>query len=90
VKKLFWVAIAIAITAAFFASTHPDGLDFISEKFGFAEKGVTHASPMADYSLSFLPAGGFTTALAGIGGVLIVLSLFWFSVYVLKTKKGSI
>jgi len=69
------VAIVISITAAFFASTHPDGLDFIAEKFGFAEKGQERTAPMADYSVGFLPEGGISTSTAGVAGVLITLAL---------------
>jgi len=83
-KKIFWLAIVIAILAAFFASTHPDGLDFVAEKFGFAEKGMEHSAPLAGYNINFLPAGGISTSLAGIAGVLITLSLFGLTAYLLK------
>ena len=85
-KKLFWVSVVIAILAAFFASTNPDGLDFISEKFAFAEKGQAGAALMAGYSLKFLPEGGVSTSVAGIAGVLITLGIFWLAAYALKKK----
>lgn len=75
-KKLFWITIVIASLAAFFASTNPDGLDFVSEKLGFADKGQEHSAPMAGYKIPFLPGGGTSTALAGIVGIFIVLALF--------------
>lgn len=86
-KKLFWISVVIAILAAFFASANPDGLDFISEKFGFAEKGMERSAPMPDYSLKFLPEGGVSTSLAGIAGILITLAIFWLAAYILK--KGD-
>lgn len=86
-KKLFFVAVVIAVLAAFFASAHPDGLDFISEQFGFAEHGVDHAAPMPDYGLTFLPEGGISTSLAGVAGILIMLAIFWLTAYILK--KGD-
>lgn len=81
-KKLFWISVVIAVLAAFFASTNPDGLDFVAEKFGFAERGQEREAPMPDYSLKFLPEGGVSTSLAGIAGILITLSLFWLGAYV--------
>lgn len=83
-KKLFWITVVIAILAAFFASTYPDGLDFVAEKFGFAEKGQERSAPMPDYSLKFLPEGGISTFLAGIAGILITLAIFWLAVDILK------
>ncbi|MFA5113352.1 MAG: PDGLE domain-containing protein [Candidatus Margulisiibacteriota bacterium] len=83
-KKLFWVSVVIAILAAFFASANPDGLDFISEKLGFAEKGQERTAPLADYSVGFLPAGGISTSTAGIAGILITLGIFWLAAYALK------
>ncbi|MFA6548618.1 MAG: PDGLE domain-containing protein, partial [Candidatus Margulisiibacteriota bacterium] len=88
-KKLFWISIGIAVLAAFFASTHPDGLDFVSERFNFAEKGQAHTAPLADYSVNFLPAGSISTSIAGIAGVLIVWLLFWFAIYLLKKRTGK-
>lgn len=88
-KKLFWISVVVVILAAFFASANPDGLDFISEKFGFAEKGQERTAPMPDYRVKFLPEGGISTSLAGISGVLITLSLFWFGAYALRLKKGQ-
>jgi len=85
-KKLFWISIVIAILAAFFASTHPDGLDFISEKLDFAGKGVERGAVMAGYAFPCLPEGGISAATAGIAGVLITLSIFWSAVYIFKNK----
>ncbi|MFA4905170.1 MAG: PDGLE domain-containing protein [Candidatus Margulisiibacteriota bacterium] len=70
-RKLIFIAILIAVLAAFFASTHPDGLDFVAEKFGFADK--------AQERSALLPPS------AGIAGVFITLSLFWVGARVFKT-----
>jgi len=88
-KKLFWISLLIAVLAAFFASTCPDGLDFISEKFGFAGKGVEHSALMYGYSLNFLPEGCISTALAGIAGVLITLAVFWLTACALKKRAKN-
>ncbi len=83
-KKLFWISVVIAILAAFFASANPDGLDFVSEKLGFAERGQERTAPMSDYSLKILPEGGISTSLAGIAGILITLSVFRLTVFIIK------
>ena len=86
-KKLFLLSIAVAVLAAFLASSHPDGLDFVAEKLGFVHKAVERTAPMQGYSLSFLQGGGISTSIAGIAGVLIVWLLFWFAVYLLKRRS---
>ncbi len=86
-KKLFFMTVLIAILAAFFASTYPDGLDFVEKKFGFVEKGQNHVAPMADYHLLFLPEGSFSASLAGIAGVLVVFGIFYRVAYLFKNGK---
>jgi len=88
-KKLFFISIAIAVLAAFFASANPDGLDSVSEKLGFAGKGVERTAPMTDYSIGFLPKGGVSTAVAGTAGVLITLAVFWLAISVLKIRQKN-
>lgn len=88
-KKLFWISIIIVVLAAFFASTHPDGLDFVANKFGFAEKGIERSAPMSDYRLKFLPEGNLSTSLAGIAGLLIILAIFRLAAYLLKRKNNK-
>jgi cobalt/nickel transport protein len=74
-KKVLLLAGGISVAAAFWASTHPDGLDKVAETFGFAHKAVEHQTLMTGYALPFLPAGPISTAVAGMFGVLIVFSL---------------
>lgn len=88
-KKLFWISVVIAILAAFFASANPDGLDFISKKLGFSDKGQERTAPMIDYSVSFLPEGGISTSTAGIAGILITLGIFWLAAYILKKGENK-
>lgn len=86
-KKVFWTAIAIAFLAAFFASTNPDGLDFVSEKLGFGNKGIERKAVMTGYSFPFLQKSGISTAAAGAAGVLITFAVFGATVLVLKKKQ---
>lgn len=85
-KKLFWLTIVVAVLAALFASANPDGLDFIAEKLGFADKGIARSAPMTNYSLKFLPAGVASTAIAAIAGILITLAIFWLAARILKHR----
>ncbi|MFH1541557.1 MAG: PDGLE domain-containing protein [bacterium] len=72
-KKMFLVTILIAITASFFASAYPDGLEWVAGQFGFINLGVERVSLMGD-----------NNTLIGVCGVLIILALFWGSARVLK------
>lgn len=71
-KKLFWVSIGIAALAAFFASSHPDGLEKTAEQLGFLAKGAAWRSLMAGYSVPFISNQMFSTAFAGVAGILII------------------
>ena len=89
IKKFIWIPVVLAILAALFASTFPDGLDFVAEKLGFAEKGIERTAPMANYGLNFLPQGILSTSLAGIIGILIIMGISWLVVKILKTTRGK-
>ncbi|MCX5750779.1 MAG: transporter [Candidatus Saganbacteria bacterium] len=73
-KRLFLLTILIVILAAFFASAAPDGLDFVSQKLGFAHKTVEASSLVA----------GIPTLLAGIMGILIIIGIFYFVALISK------
>ena len=77
-------AIAIAVVAAQFASSEPDGLEFVAEQEGFADTAEDHAlgdSPLADYGEDLTGSSWVNTAIAGLLGVLVTLALgygvFW-------------
>ncbi len=76
-KKIIFLSILITIIAAFFASAHPDGLDYTSEKLNLVGKNLNFFAPFTDYSLKILPEGGFSTAIAGLAGLLIIFALFF-------------
>ena len=83
-KKLFWLAVGVAILASLFASAFPDGLDRVAAKLGFSARGVEQAAPLAGYTVPFLKAGAISTAAAGITGVLVTLAFFWLTAHLLK------
>jgi hypothetical protein len=78
------VAIGLAVVAAQFASSSPDGLEFVAEQEGFLETADTRApsgAPLADYGEDLTSSGWLNTAIAGLAGTLLTLAagygVFW-------------
>jgi cobalt/nickel transport protein len=74
------VAVLLAVFAAPFASSAPDGLERVAMDKGFAAKAAaepawSHA-PAADYSAPGVH-GGVSTAVAGCAGTLITFGAAW-------------
>jgi cobalt/nickel transport protein len=77
-------ALLIAGVASFYASSHPDGLNFVAEKTGFIDKqepSATSHGPLAGYSTKGIENDRLSGGVAGVAGCLIVLGLsgglFW-------------
>lgn len=75
-RNIILLSIIIAVLAAFFASSHPDGLEKVAERLGFIEKGVERSSVMTDYAVPFISHEGVSTSAAGVLGIFITLGLF--------------
>jgi cobalt/nickel transport protein len=78
------VALLIAGVGSFYASSKPDGLEFVAEKTGFldsARDSPVAESPFADYSIKGIDDVRLGGGIAGVVGSLIVLALagglFW-------------
>jgi cobalt/nickel transport system permease protein/cobalt/nickel transport protein len=78
------VALLIAGGASFYASSHPDGLEYVAEQTGFldtAEDSPTADGPFADYSTKGVDDERISGGVAGVAGSVLVLalagSLFW-------------
>lgn len=89
-KKTVWIwlaaSMAVAVFLAPFASKFPDGLEKVAEKLGFLNKGTSHLkSPLPDYQIPGL-AGGISTAVAGVTGVIIAFTLAYIVVKALHRK----
>ena len=72
------VALLLAGVASYYASTHPDGLEYVADKTGFLDSGDDHATgggPMADYSVKGVDSPRLAGGLAGVAGVLVTLVL---------------
>ncbi len=69
------ITLLLAAVVSAFASSHPDGLEYVAEQLGFAgaatESG-TAGSPLADYATRGLGEGMLSTGLSGVLGVVVV------------------
>lgn len=72
------VSLLIAGVGSFYASSHPDGLEFVAEKTGFldsAEDSPAAASPLADYQTKGVSDERVSGGLAGVIGAGVTLLL---------------
>lgn len=81
-RRFFVVGILVALLVAgvgsYYASAHPDGLEFVAEKTGFldtADEPRTADSPFADYGTQGVDNERLGGGIAGVAGVLMVLLL---------------
>ena len=85
------VALLVAGFGSYYASSHPDGLEFVAGKTGFldsAEKPKTADSPFADYETQGVDDDRLGGGLAGVAGVLLVLVLMGGIAYAVR-RRGS-
>ncbi len=78
------VSLLVAGVASYYASSHPDGLEYVAEQTGFidsAEESATAGSPLADYQTTGVDDPRLSGGLAGVAGVVVMLvlstGLFW-------------
>lgn len=72
------VALLVAGVASYYASSHPDGLEYVAGTTGFldsAEDSPTADSPLADYRTEGVDDERVSGGLAGVVGVLLVLAV---------------
>lgn len=78
------VALLIAGVGSYYASAHPDGLNYVAEQTGFIDKEQESAAadgPLAGYSTRGVDNTRLSGGIAGVVGSLTVLlvggGLFW-------------
>jgi hypothetical protein len=83
-NALAWVVAAFAIiavvviTASYFASADPDGLERVAEDEGFLDVAQDHPwSVIPDYVFPGLDDGPMATIVAGLIGVALVFLVVW-------------
>lgn len=70
------VALLIAGVASYYASSHPDGLEYAAGETGFldsAEEPVDTGSPFQDYATKGVDDARLSGGVAGVAGVLLTL-----------------
>lgn len=78
------VALLVAGVGSYYASSHPDGLEYVAGKTGFidtAKEPVDTGSPFADYGTKGVDDERLSGGIAGVAGVGLTLliggGLFW-------------
>ncbi len=78
------VCLLVAGVGSYYASGHPDGLEYVAESTGFHQEAKDSAvadSPLADYQVKGVDDPRLSGGLAGVAGVLIIAllstGLFW-------------
>ncbi|MGL5819431.1 MAG: PDGLE domain-containing protein [Phycicoccus sp.] len=77
-RRLLLAGLAVSLLLAgglsFYASGHPDGLEYVAGQVGFldsAEDSATAGSPLADYGVSGIEDARLSGGTAGVVGVLV-------------------
>lgn len=82
-------AVLIALVLSPFASSSPDGLEWVADKLGFLrESSPLFAAPLAGYSLPGSLSEALSTGLAGLAGVLVVFALGWAISVAVKSPRA--
>jgi hypothetical protein len=84
-------ALLVAGVGSYWASSHPDGLEFVAEKVGFAdaaEDSATAGSPLSDYQVKGVENEALAGGLAGIIGAGVVLLLAGGLAYAVR-RRGT-
>lgn len=81
---LLLVTLLVAGFGSYYASNHPDGLNFVAQKTGFIDqekKSAAAKGPFAGYATKGVDDQRLSGGIAGVAGCLLVLtiggSLFW-------------
>lgn len=84
-------SLLVAGVASYYASAHPDGLEYVAEQTGFleaAEDSASAESPLADYQTAGVDDARLSGGLAGVIGVVAVLVLSG-GLFALVRRRGS-
>lgn len=86
------VSLLLAGVASYYASAHPDGLEYVAGKTGFldtAEDSPSADSPFADYGVKGIDNTRLSGGAAGVVGVLVVLLLAGGLGYAVRRRPGA-
>lgn len=85
------VALLLAGIVSGYASTNPDGLQYVAETLGFADQArssATDTGPLAGYQTRGVADPGLSRGLAGVAGSLVVLALAGGLFFALRHRGG--
>lgn len=74
------IALVIATVVSIWASSNPDGLEFVAEAVGFgsaAQDSGTAGSPLADYTVAGLDGNWLSILIVGVVGCGITFGFAW-------------
>ncbi|WP_341925792.1 PDGLE domain-containing protein [Nocardioides psychrotolerans] len=86
------VALLVAGFGSYYASSHPDGLEYVAGKTGFldsAEDSPTSDSPFADYQTAGVDDERLGGGLAGVIGVLLTLVIAGGVAYAVRRRTPA-
>ncbi len=84
-------ALLIAGFGSYYASAHPDGLEFVAGEQGFldsAEESKTADGPFADYQTKGIDDERVSGGIAGVAGVVVVLVLMGGLALALRRRRA--
>lgn len=86
------VTLLLAGVASFYASSQPDGLEYVAERMGFSSTAQDHpsgGSPLADYGTKGVSNERLSGGVAGVVGVLVVTLVGGGLAWVLRRRSPS-
>jgi cobalt/nickel transport protein len=93
-RRFFVIALLAALLIAglgsYYASAHPDGLEYVAGKTGFidsADEAKTADSPLADYQTKGVDDERVGGGIAGVAGVVVVLLLMGGLAFALRRRR---
>lgn len=85
-------ALLLAGVGSHYASSNPDGLEYVAEATGFADTAEPHAGadgPLADYRVDGVGDDRVAGGLAGVVGVLVTLLLAAGLTWLLRRRQSD-
>jgi len=83
------ICLLLATLVSFWASGHPDGLEFVAHRLGFSDSAGQHArsdSPFAGYGTSGVGDARLSGGLAGLVGVVVVAVIAFGLMHLLRRR----
>lgn len=87
-----FAALLIAGFGSYYASAHPDGLEYVAGETGFldsADEAKTADSPLADYQTKGVDDERLGGGIAGVAGVVVVLLLMGGLAFALRRRRTT-